>query len=223
MKIVLIEYGLPIELKENEISILVIEDIKIRSTVLNKICMQYSGGKECILLTDGEKEYLVEKVSELIINPFAVDLNDKRIRNRLYAELKRETELFCYEKMLEASSSVFAYFEYAMEKLPYPISYDANIEVFNLYKAYDVRIDDMERDYPEILFNYIKMLKELCGINVIILVNIKTFLDKEQLLELYKMACYNKINLLLIESEQRQMLENEKYYVIDKDNCLICF
>lgn len=223
MKIVLTEYGLPIELNENEISILVMEDVKIRSTILNKICMQYSGGKEYILLTDGEKEYSLEKVSELIVNPFAVDLNDKRIRNRLYAELKRETELFCYEKMLEASSSVFAYFEYAMEKLPYPISYDTNIEVSNLYKAYDVRIDDMERDYPETLFNYIKMIKELCGINVIILVNIKDFLDKEQLLELYKMTCYNKINLLLIESEQRQLLENEKYYVIDKDNCLICF
>lgn len=53
------------------------------------------------------------------------------------------------------------------------------------------------------------------------LVNIKAYLNKQELMELYKVAFYNKINLLLIEMAEGEMIGEEKVYIIDSDRCLI--
>ena len=53
------------------------------------------------------------------------------------------------------------------------------------------------------------------------LVNIKAYLNKQELMELYKVAFYNKINLVLIEMPEGEMIGEEKVYIIDNDRCLI--
>lgn len=53
------------------------------------------------------------------------------------------------------------------------------------------------------------------------LVNIKAYLNKQELMELYKVAFYNKINLLLIEMAEGEVTGEEKVYIIDNDRCLI--
>lgn len=61
----------------------------------------------------------------------------------------------------------------------------------------------------------------LLGIKVLCLVNIKAYLNKQELMELYKVAFYNKINLVLIEMPEGEMIGEEKVYIIDNDRCLI--
>ena len=53
------------------------------------------------------------------------------------------------------------------------------------------------------------------------LVNIKAYLNKQELMELYKVAFYNKINLLLIEMAEGEVTGEERVYIIDNDRCLI--
>ena len=53
------------------------------------------------------------------------------------------------------------------------------------------------------------------------LVNIKAYLNKQELMELYKVAFYNKINLFLIEMAEGEVIGEEKVYIIDNDRCLI--
>ena len=45
--------------------------------------------------------------------------------------------------------------------------------------------------------------------------------SEEQLKEVYQMAFYCKLQLLLIENREQSNLEGEKTYIIDRDRCLI--
>lgn len=38
---------------------------------------------------------------------------------------------------------------------------------------------------------------------------------------LIKICFYNKVTILLIESDERYSLDNEKMFIIDKDRCLV--
>ena len=63
--------------------------------------------------------------------------------------------------------------------------------------------------------------KALCGTRLMVFVNLKAYLNEVELEEVYKMAFYNKIQLLLLESVKKDVLPAEKYCIIDKDKCVI--
>lgn len=64
-------------------------------------------------------------------------------------------------------------------------------------------------------------LNEIIGVKILTLVNIKSYLSENELIELYQSASYNKIQLLLIESVERKLLSNEDVCIVDSDKCII--
>ena len=75
--------------------------------------------------------------------------------------------------------------------------------------------------FSEKLAQYMKIMSELLGKKLLIFVNIRSYLENDQIRELMKNAVYNEISLLFIENIQRDFSKDEKYYIIDKDNCEI--
>lgn len=75
--------------------------------------------------------------------------------------------------------------------------------------------------FSEKLAQYMKIMSELLGKKLLIFVNIRSYLENNQIRELMKNAVYNEISLLFIENIQRDFSKDEKYYIIDKDNCEI--
>ncbi len=56
------------------------------------------------------------------------------------------------------------------------------------------------------------------------LVNIKQYLTENEISELYKLAMYSKIQLVLIEFNMYgKKSEYEDIYIIDKDSCIITY
>ena len=56
------------------------------------------------------------------------------------------------------------------------------------------------------------------------LVNIKQYLTENEISELYKLAMYSKIQLVLIEFNMYgEKSEYEDIYIIDKDSCIITY
>ena len=55
-----------------------------------------------------------------------------------------------------------------------------------------------------------------------VFINLKTFLSKEEVEELYKECFYRKINIILFENyDNNCIIENEKRIIIDSDLCEI--
>ena len=137
--------------------------------------------------------------------------------------MRKVTEENFYQETEEIRTKIVQYLEKVRFELPYMIDYNMDIDVSGLYKLCDVKLECCGTDILQTLSDYIKVLSLLSNIKMLILVSIKDYFDKEQLLELYKMAFYYKVNLLLVEAVQRDRLEGEKNYILDQDNCLIEF
>ena len=61
----------------------------------------------------------------------------------------------------------------------------------------------------------------ICRCRILCLVNIKSYLNDSEIQQLYEMAFYNKMYLLLIEDFEKESKDCEQVYIIDKDLCLI--
>ena len=112
--------------------------------------------------------------------------------------------------------------EFICSKIEYSnVEYNLEYEWKSIFKLYNVRIGENYNSLCEKIEEYVKVLADILHIKLLILLNIKEYLTKEEIDNLQKICFYKKIFLLLIESEERFVLDNEKTFIIDKDRCLI--
>ena len=90
-----------------------------------------------------------------------------------------------------------------------------------MFKIYNIKIEETQETLLISLIEYLKILVNYCGIKIVSFINLKSYLSEEEILELYKYSNYNKIQLLLIESTERTILQNEMVHIVDADKCII--
>lgn len=224
MKLVERELGLDIELKENVVSVIVVENIALRLPMVDELYSQAMGKDGNWLLVENEKNYEFGKNVEIILEPFSLELNNKKVKTKLYNDIKSIAQDDYFSQGLEVHSHICNYLENLLERIPYPIKYKEEWNLLELLKAYSVELMEEDDDACEKLFNYIKLVNQVCGISIFILVNIKQYLTEEQIDELYKLAMYSKIQLVLIEFNMyNKKADCEEIYILDEDSCLIIY
>ncbi|MGN0140625.1 MAG: type II-A CRISPR-associated protein Csn2 [Roseburia sp.] len=221
MNLVRSEWGMNIALLENESTVLVIESPEIMMEIVSDMLLQSQGEDGRIVLSENGELFSFEKKAELVLNPFSIDLNNKKIRARLYQELKKEADDSYYQDFLKLVSEIQRYLEKISGSFSYPISYQTELEVTSLLKACEVGIDEEKEALCPKIIEYLKIMGQLCGTELFVFVNLKAYLKESEILELYKTAYYCKIKVLMIENQTRKLLSNEKMYIIDSDKCLI--
>lgn len=224
MKLIERELGLEIEIKENIVSVLVLEDINLRLSLIEELYLQVQGKDGKWLLAENEKTFDLSKNIEMILEPFSLQLNNKKVKMKLYQDMKLIAEDFFYTQGLEVHSHICNYLENLTEKISYPIKYTEEWNLLELFKTYNVELEEECSDICEKLFHYINLTNQVCGIDIFVAVNLKQYLSENQLLELYKLVKYSKINLILIEfGMYKQKYDCEEVYILDKDDCLITY
>lgn len=221
MKLTLREYNLILQLKENEVCVLTVENPQSFLNILQDFDSQCRGEDGAILLSDGEIILPMVNQVEIIWNPLQIDFNAKKILGRLYQEMKKISGEECCQDFQMIQQTMGQYLNALSLKLSYDISYSIEVDIMAIYKLCDVKLDLDGIDVQQRLIEYIKLLSMLCNVKLLIFVNIKGFLSNEQIAELYKTAFYYKINVLLMESTQKERLEGEKQYILDNFDCLI--
>ena len=221
MTITYAEYNLKIEINENMVPVLVLEGPEIFEYFTQSFYRQCCGDDGGIVLSDNDVILNLSKNAMIISDYYSLDLNSRKVQNRLYqcmkdiaVDLGKEKDDFTrmgieiIDRIL--SSARFDHAEYNLE-----------IDWNDFFKLFQIR---MEEDYvtlPEKIIAFIRICAQLLDIELLAFVNLKSYVSVESLLEIYRMAAYLKINLLLIEPVEREALEPEKYYIIDTDKCLI--
>lgn len=76
------ELGLEIELKENVTSVIVLEDITLRLSLIEELYLQLQGKEGNWLLAENEKNYDLSKNIELILEPFSLQLNNSNFAHK---------------------------------------------------------------------------------------------------------------------------------------------
>lgn len=224
MKLLERELGIEIALKENVVSVLVVEEVIRKNSLIQELYLQCMGNEGNWMLVENEKMYELSKCVDMILEPFSLQLNNKKVKAKLYQDMKETADDMLFVQGLELHSHICSYLEKLAEQFPYPITYKEEWNVVDLLKEYGVCLEENYQNICDKLFDYVKLINQICGIKIFVMVHMKQYLSENQLAELYKLAKYSKIHLVLIESEicdKKQFCE--EIYILDKDNCIITY
>lgn len=214
--------GLFIEFRENRIEQLIIEHPGCFREIVEEMIRQCKGEEGKMTLSDKDKVIDFSGNVLVISDPLNLQRNTKKILSRMYEQMRISIfERSLHQRFYESAAAIEA-FAYELDAVSeYAIQYDTNITVQGLLKFLNVKLAEEDQTYPETLSDYLKLVSDLLNIRLIVFVHLKSYLGKEELIQLYQMANYRKIFLLLLESREYEMLEYEHRYIIDSDMCII--
>ena len=200
----------------------IIESPGLFSKYLQELYEQCERKEGKFVLSDNDKELDLSKCVEIIGNPFAVDINNRKILGKLYAELDElsgKEQMF--EKTMRLTATVHEYILDLEQETNYILQFDNELEISALLKALGVRYEVIEDSFFERIVRYIKIAADVLKTKLFVFVNIRSFLSDIQMMELVKEISYQNIKVLFIENQDRDCLEGGFRYIIDKDGCEI--
>ena len=224
MKIINKNWQRKIKIEDNIIYTLVFENKKYYRENIIELINQHKGNEGSYILSNDNKEISFDKNSFIITDIFNIDINSKRVLTKIYNLLLKEIveDISSYN---ELSTNIRLYFEKVIFNSSLEIEQGEEIDMCSLLKLGDFKIHVEQDDILEKFVKFLKVLTELCGCKIIFVVGLHTVFTQDEIIEIYKEVCLNKINIINIEYQQFYNLSNENYkeivYIFDKDNCEI--
>ena len=218
MKLVNTLYNLEFDLIENQILVLSIENHLAYSNILETLWKQYKGD---FILSDESKELKLSQKMECIYNIFNTNTNDRKIITKLYQELTFQNDTLLQEESVLFKQELISYFDKVISTVPYSLKYNFDTDLSSLMKSISVEIDDDSDSLLEKTMQYIKLMNQICGVEIFVIPNLKAYFSPEEIIQLYEFTIYNKIYLIVIEAIQTPHIEGEKCWIIDEDLCII--
>ena len=80
----------------------------------------------------------------------------------------------------------------------------------------------MYESLAEKILDYFELVEEYDKKKLFIMVNLRSYLSDEEMKMFMRDVLARKIQVLLIESSERSVLDEEKRYIVDADLCVIC-
>lgn len=212
----------PILFSSGQSALWVIESPRVFAEYIQELCVQQAGGEGRFVLSENEEEVSIEKHVEIVINPFSVDINDKRILSRLYRELSQKAfgeNMYLYtQKVISVLNQYFAELE---QQESYFLTADTEIDMMAVFKAMGVKVENYADDYMQNISQYMKLIAELLSKKVIVFVNVRSYMEIWQVEEIIREAAHNEMAVLFIESSQKSFPKDVIQYIIDNDICEI--
>ena len=224
MKIINKNWQRKIEIEDNIIYTLVFENKKYYRENIIELINQHKGNEGSYILSNDNKEISFDKNSYIITDIFNIDINNKKVLTKIYSSLLKEIveDISSYN---ELSTNIRVYFEKLIFNSFLEIEQGEEIDMCSLLKLGDFKIHVENDDILEKFLKFLKVLSELCSYKIIFVVGLHTVFTQDEIIEIYKEVCLNKINIINIEYQQFNNLSNENYkeivYIFDGDNCEI--
>lgn len=222
MKLVLAELSNAVLSDVNRVTEWIIESPDLFAQYVQELVRQCAGEDGDFVLSNHEKLVEISKYMEIIFNPFNIDINSKKILNKLYSDLEKlaKTE----EIYLQTREMMQGLTEYLLEleqKSEYILGFEQEFDLTAIFKAVGMRHEIIEEDYFERLIRYIKIISQILGIKIVTFINVRSYLNDLQMEQLLKEAVYQEIQILLVENQERTCLKDTFRYIIDYDKCEI--
>ena len=221
MRLINSDLDLDIVLEENKAFVLTVENKQILSEILQMLWVQAQGKEGSFVLSDGVEPVKFDKFAECIFNPFSVECNNKKILGKIYKDMENISKQECYEEMDKLNREILNFFDLIFSKTDYSIDYSMDIDICNLFKMYNVKIEEEDTEFLLNLLNYMKFVHKVCGTEIFIFYGLKNMVEEEQLMQFYDDCFYEKIYVILIEGRFEGKNVKEKGFILDKDRCII--
>jgi len=207
---------------ETKINNLIVENQKIFTNMLLDICNQINQFTGEFVLSRDNKIIDIHKYCELITTFVPFDINRKNLLNKLLQKIQSiaiAEDFVMQTQTIKATNLKYIYD--ILEKLDYNIDISDNFDISYIFKGADVKFSNDYDSLAEKLIDYMITANSLENEKCYILVNLRCYLNDNEVEELYKTALYNKLKILIISGNDNHTLSNEKKTIIDKDLCQI--
>ena len=207
MKLAYVDMENVIELDYRKATEWIIESPALFQKYVHLLNLQVEGEEGGFVLSDDDIILDISKYVEIVVNPFALDFEDRRIQKKLYLQLQKTAygeEMFIDTQKLNADLQSYIF---RLESIcGYDIEIDTAMDVQQLFKALGVKMEGGEYDFSEKLAQYMKLMSELMGKKVLVFINIRSYLENEQIQELIKNA-----NALVTYMEQNILPDYDNF------------
>lgn len=203
----------------------IINTLVVENQVFFRSCVRgmqnlYDKEESDFIFSHNYEEIVLGDKIELLSDYINLDRNDKRLASGLVK--------FFTRAMADRSNEFAEYFAQGYELLNsvsdemYPnVDFEEEVDYAGFVKLFKPMFAYKEKEFLEKILLYIDALIEFCDIKVIVMVGVKSYLNKEEFCELFKHARYMQVPLFCIESHETYKLEEEKITIIDCDLCEI--
>ena len=223
MKLINEDLNNEIIFEENKVNLLVVENKKKFVEFIQEIIKQINGNEGKFSLFDKNTELKIHNKVEIIKDIFDLDINNKKILNKIYHELEElsiDSEFLLETKNME--SNLLKYIYYLIEKYDYPLEIVEGLDLKEIFKLLSVKLSLCFSNKVEEILEYIDLVSRILKKEIFVLVNFHIFLEKDDIVALCRECFYKKIKLLFVENQKPDIINNEeRLFIIDNDLCEI--
>lgn len=216
MNLKIFNFDTVLNLRDNMISVIEVEDILLFRKIIETLQSQIINRdvEEKVYIYDHEFKEINYRNVELIVNYMDLFSNLK-IANELIKmisnELDEEKELMLHSLNIEINKFVTHLFY----ELDLDINYKDTFELKDILRILKVSIND-NGNILDNLFSLVDYYSLIGLDNFLFFVNLKSYLEKDELLELYRYIMAKEIKVILLEVRASdKILENEQKLRID--------
>lgn len=221
MKLVSVKYNLNIDMKESEIAVLILEKPPLRYQMVNELYSQSLGLEGTFVLSENNKTQKIPQRLELVLEPFQMEENGRKVLAQLYQEMEVCCEEEFAEQKAEISAKVLDLLDKISIKLPYNITSLVDIGFAELCKAYEVKFERETDAFMDRMLSYIQVMHQLCGKKLFCFLNIMDYMNEEEWRYFVEYVKYQNIYALFIEYHQNSIKYADTVCIIDADECII--
>ena len=223
MKLAHYGWKMVIDWPENQAPVLAIESAKRFRRAVGELVAQTEGGTGDFVLSEGIEPLAFGKYCEVITDPFRMELNDRAAHAALVKWAKAvAVSPQCDLQTREVCQHVLAWAETIALESDEALSFEQEIDFAQLIKLCGLRFDDSAIELPERICRRMRIAQSFLRKDCFIFVNLKRYLEQEELEALYRSAFYRKMRVLLVENPCPQINKSyETAWIIDKDDCEI--
>lgn len=210
----------PIDFEKSSIWTLVCENPTLFWTLINDFANQTDGDDGKWVLAD-IKEMDISKNALLVTDYHGLGLNDKKSGNMLQQKLKSLAfDENHTPKTYEISSQITKYLHELAQDIDFPICVN-DVDFAVILKCVSVAFLEEYDNLCEKLMDFATLVSRLTSIRVLVFVNLRSYLQKEQLQSLFRHCNLCNINVLCVENNYKFVLPEEKILLCDDDLCEI--
>lgn len=217
------QFSEALHFEENTLHTFVFENPIVCRTFLMDFLSQKAGGDGEIILSEAFEPIAVSKYAEILLEPLNVQANTRPILTKLYAQLEQiANDENHFVQYADLQSSISSFLLALTDEQGAELSFSEGVALPPLFKSVDLQFDcSAERPLTERLLDYMTAACAYLGTKLFVFYNLKALLSKDELELLCKELFYRKIQILLVQSEEKYRLPNETQWILDNDLCEI--
>lgn len=208
-------------MEETTVYAVVLESPLLMRQFIESLDAQINFDKGPFVLSDGQKTAALAKYLELIVNPFAVDINQRKILTKVHQELeKNAVREDMYQRTAEIRRCLHNYLQELLMTVDYPLEYNFDFSLGKLLVPVGVQFA-LEDSLPGRIVQYIDLCSSLFGLKIFVLYQFSSIFSAEEMQCFIRDMQYRKISIVLLETAVPDNIPFDKILVVDNDLCIV--